>query len=56
MYILVCILGIYPDTSGVFAHKTDHLVTRLWQILKSMDSTIIKEEYDHNILISIPKQ
>lgn len=31
-----------PDTNDVFAHKTDHLVTRLSRLLKSMNSTTVK--------------
>lgn len=32
VYILVCVIGIHPDTSDDFTHKTDHLVTGIFQI------------------------
>lgn len=51
VYVSVCVITTHPDTSDVFAHKTDHLVTRLSQILKSINNN--KKEYLHSILISI---
>lgn len=39
----MCIVGIHPDTSDVFTHKTDHLVTGIFQIFLNINN----KKYHH---------